>query len=137
MDQPCNGLRILVAEDNLINRRLISKVLERMGHPALLVENGQEALDALADGPFSMVLMDVQMPIMDGLEATRRIRAGKVACADPDTPIIALTAHTYDDDRERCLTAGMTDHLQKPIDIGELRRLIARHHPADSLTADE
>ncbi|MEF3697484.1 response regulator [Desulfolutivibrio sp.] len=136
MEQPHHGMRILVAEDNLINRRLISKVLERMGRPALVVENGQEALDALADGPFSMILMDIQMPVMDGMEATRRIRAGEVASADPDIPIIALTAHTHDDDRERCISAGMTDHLPKPIDIGELRRLVARHNPADGQTAD-
>jgi CheY-like chemotaxis protein len=127
MDQSPAGLRVLVAEDNLVNRKLISKVLERMGSLARMVENGQQALDALAGEPFSLILMDVQMPVMDGLEATRRIRSGGVPAADPDIPIIALTAHSQEEDRQRCLDAGMTDHLAKPIDIAELRRIISRH----------
>jgi len=129
MEQPHDGPRILVAEDNLVNRRLISRVLERLGIGARLVENGQEALEALAGECFSLVLMDVQMPIMDGLEATRRIRAGEAAAVTADIPVIAMTAHTHEDDRKQCLAAGMTDHLSKPIDIAELRSIIARHLP--------
>ena len=129
MEQPYDGPRILVAEDNLVNRRLISRVLERLGIGARMVENGQEALEVLAGESFSLVLMDVQMPVMDGLEATRRIRAGEAAAVAADIPVIAMTALTLDDDRKQCLAAGMTDHLSKPIDIAELRRLIARHLP--------
>lgn len=132
MDHSRQGSRILVAEDNPLNRRLISKVLTGMGRQARMVENGLEALEALAAEPFSLILMDIGMPVMDGLEATRRIRAGEIAAADPDIPILALTAHYDAEDRQRCLDAGMTEHLAKPLDVAELRRTILRLAPPES-----
>jgi CheY-like chemotaxis protein len=107
-----NPLRILVAEDNPVNVKLTLKLLERMGYGAEVAGNGFEVLDRLEHGAFDLVLMDVQMPEMDGLEATRRIRAGW-----PERPIriVAMTANAMEGDREMCLAAGMDDYLSKPI----------------------
>ncbi len=119
-------LRILVAEDNPINQLVAQELLEGRGHRVRVVENGREALEALSREPFDLVLMDVRMPEMGGEEATRRIRAGEVAGADPGIPIIALTAYALEGDRERFLAAGMTDYLAKPITLGDLDRALAR-----------
>ena len=123
------GLRILVAEDNRVNQRLIEMALLRMGHRATLVGNGRLALEAVRRESFDVVLMDVQMPEMDGLEATRAIRnAERAAAADGlpmHVPIIAVTAHAMAGDREDCLHSGMDDYIAKPIDVEELRRVLA------------
>jgi two-component system sensor histidine kinase/response regulator len=103
-------LLILLAEDNLVNQTLALRTLERRGHRVTVARNGQEAVDLARDRHFDIVLMDVQMPLMDGLEATRLIRQ-----SDPLIPIIAMTAHSLDTDRERCLAAGMNGHTTKPI----------------------
>jgi CheY-like chemotaxis protein len=105
-------LRILLAEDNAVNVKLATRLLERMGYAAAVAGNGFEVLDHLEREPCDLVLMDVQMPEMDGLEATRRIRARW-----PDRPlwIVAMTANAMDGDREMCLAAGMDDYLSKPI----------------------
>jgi CheY-like chemotaxis protein len=107
-------LKILVAEDNLVNQKLLSKLLERRGHLALVVKNGQEVLDLLQENSFDVLLLDVQMPVMDGITAAREIRA-REAGTDRHLPIIALTAHAMLEDRQRCLAAGMDDYLSKPI----------------------
>jgi CheY-like chemotaxis protein len=118
-------LNILLAEDNAVNRILAVSLLEIRGHSVMAVENGAEALAALAAEPFDAVLMDVRMPDMDGEEATRRIRSGEVPGLDPRIPIVALTAHALKGDRERFLAAGMDDYLAKPVDTAALDRVLA------------
>ncbi|HEY3568127.1 MAG TPA: ATP-binding protein [Thermoanaerobaculia bacterium] len=117
-------LRILLAEDNSINQRVGLLLLERMGYIADVAGNGIEALEALRRQPYDLVLMDVQMPFMDGLEATRRIRAELPAERQPR--IVALTANVLREQREACLAAGMDDFVQKPIVLADLRAAIFR-----------
>ncbi len=117
-------LRILLAEDNAINQRVAVRLLEKAGHTVTVAENGQAALDALRHGQFDVVLMDLQMPQMDGLEATAAIRADEQADGR-HMPIIAMTAHAMKEDRKRCLAAGMDDYISKPVDSAALRRALA------------
>ena len=105
--------RILLAEDGVVNQRVAVLMLESRGHEVTVVNNGKEAVDAFGTGAFDLILMDVQMPEMDGLEATRKIRA--LESGGAGVPIIAMTAHAMRGDRERCLEAGMSDYLSKPI----------------------
>ena len=115
---------MLVAEDNPVNQRVVAAVLARAGWPHALVANGAEALERVAAERFDLVLMDVQMPRMDGLEATRRIRALE---RGRRVPIVALTANAFAADREACLAAGMDDFLAKPFRTEELVALLDRH----------
>jgi signal transduction histidine kinase/ligand-binding sensor domain-containing protein/CheY-like chemotaxis protein len=117
------GLRILLAEDNLVNQRLVTRLLERRGHQVVPVATGRQALEILARESFDMILMDVQMPDMDGLEATRAIRSREQS-RFARTPIVALTAHTMKGDRERCLAAGMDAFITKPIDAVEFLTVV-------------
>jgi len=119
-------VRVLVAEDNSVNQRVVLKLLERFGCRAEAVTNGREALAALELAPYDVVLMDVQMPDMDGLETTRRIRTVEAAEGRPGLPIIALTANAMRGDRERCLEAGMSDYISKPVDAGDLENALRR-----------
>ncbi|MBE3032775.1 MAG: response regulator, partial [Actinobacteria bacterium] len=119
-------VRILLAEDNPINQRVALKTLEKLGYRAEAVGNGAEALEALARQRYDLVLMDVQMPEMDGMEATRRIRDEHSAVRDHSVPIVALTAHAMKEDRDACLAAGMNDYLSKPIKPDELAAALAR-----------
>jgi CheY-like chemotaxis protein/HPt (histidine-containing phosphotransfer) domain-containing protein/two-component sensor histidine kinase len=120
--------RVLVAEDNPVNQRLLHALLSRQGYVTRLVSNGQEALAALAEQPFDLVLMDVQMPVLDGLAATRAIRAHP---AGARVPILALTSDVLDGERERCLAAGMNDCLPKPIVPDVLQHKLSQWlHPA-------
>ena len=107
------GLRVLVAEDNAVNLMVVSRVLKRLGCEVVTVVNGQEAVEASATQTFDAVLMDCQMPVMDGLEATRAIRARETS-GGRRLPIIALTADAMSGDRDRCRSAGMDDYLTKP-----------------------
>jgi two-component system, sensor histidine kinase and response regulator len=118
--------RILLAEDNLVNQKVALKVLERLGYSAEVVDNGLAAVEALCAGAYAAVLMDVQMPQMDGLEATRQIRKPGSGVVDPRIPIIALTAHATEGDRTDCLRAGMDDYLVKPIRPIELAETLER-----------
>lgn len=117
------SLRILVAEDNAINQRVITGLLNKLGHLATLVGTGKQALEALERQEFDVVLMDVQMPEMDGYEATRAIRA-RDAEQNRHTPIIAMTAHAMKGDREQCLEVGMDDYVSKPIQPKDLQRAL-------------
>jgi len=120
-------LRLLVAEDNPVNQKLAVRLLEKRGHEVVVAANGREALDALARGPVDLVLMDVQMPEMDGFEAAAAIRAReRAAGSGPRLPIVALTAHAVKGDRERCLAAGMDGYLTKPLQAAALFETIER-----------
>lgn len=116
-------LRILLAEDNAVNQKLALRVLERRGHFVQLANNGEEAVAALEEESFDLVLMDIQMPEMDGLEATEAIRQ-KEKGTDTHIPIIAMTAHAMKGDQERCLAAGMDAYISKPIKAEELFAVI-------------
>ncbi len=119
------ALRILLAEDNAINRAVATGMLEKQGHEIVHAENGSEAVEAIERGQFDLVLMDIQMPEMDGFEATSRIRELEKAGARK-TPIVAMTAHAMAGDRERCLAAGMDDYIAKPLKKEELHGVLAR-----------
>ncbi len=115
---------VLVAEDNAVNRLFLAALLDRMGHSAHFVENGLEALQAVQEHRFDIVLMDVHMPVMDGIAATESIR--QLDAQPPTLPIVALTADAYADTRTRCLSAGMDDVLVKPLGLPELDALFQR-----------
>jgi two-component system, sensor histidine kinase and response regulator len=119
------GLRLLLAEDNLVNQRLAARVLEKHGHQVTVVANGLEALMALENNHFDLILMDLQMPDLDGMETTRVIREHESG-SGRHIPIIALTAHALQGDRERCFDAGMDDYISKPIKMDELLRAVDR-----------
>jgi len=127
--------RILLVEDNAVNRTIATRLLEKRGHVVIAVENGALAVEATANQQFDIVLMDVQMPVMDGLTATSRIRAREHATGG-HVPIIAVTAHALDQDRQRCLGAGMDEYLPKPIRSSDLFAAIARLAPAARAAAD-
>ena len=118
-------MEILVAEDNLINQKLATYMLTNLGHKVVIAANGQDALDKFRAGNFDVILMDVQMPVMDGFEATQLIRAVEKE-SGKRTPIVALTAHAMKGDRERCLEAGMDDYISKPINNKELTDALTR-----------
>jgi PAS domain S-box-containing protein len=118
-------LQVLVAEDNQVNQLVATRIFEKLGHQATVVSNGREAFVAFQAGKFDLIAMDVQMPEMDGLDATSAIRAWEKT-AGTHTPIIAMTARTMKGDRERCLAAGMDGYTSKPIRIGELEHAIAQ-----------
>ena len=124
----CPDLRILVAEDNAVNQRVVRTMLRRLGYRVDVAANGLEALRALEELAYDLVLMDCQMPQMDGYEATRRLRA-REPLGRP-TKVIALTANAMKGDRERCLDAGMDDYLHKPIRLQDLRSMIEKHFAA-------
>jgi CheY-like chemotaxis protein len=120
------GLHILVAEDNPISQVFTAKILEKIGHRPTVVANGEEVLEALVRHNYDLVLMDVQMPLMDGIEATAKIRAHSGDSVDPNIPIVAMTAHAMQGDREKCLEAGMDGYVSKPVDMDELTTTISR-----------
>jgi signal transduction histidine kinase/ActR/RegA family two-component response regulator len=126
------GLRILVAEDNPINQKVVARMLEIEGHRVTVAADGQQALEFIEREPFDLILMDVQMPGMSGLEAARRIRERERARGGR-IPIIALTASAMKGDRERCLEAGMDDYLSKPVRPAALQEIIARYAPSPDL----
>jgi two-component system sensor histidine kinase/response regulator len=119
------GLAVLVADDNEVNRLLAIRQLQRLGHTATAVSDGHEAIDAARSGRYALILMDCQMPGLDGFEATRVIRSLENEGAST-TPIVAMTAYAMEGDRERCLEAGMNDYLPKPVELEVLRTTIDR-----------
>jgi len=126
------GLRLLLAEDNETNQLVARLILEQLGHEVEIAENGRAVLEWLSAEPFAAVLMDCQMPEMDGYETTRQIRAGKVRGLNPNIPIIALTAYAMPADRTRVLEAGMDDYVTKPISKEALHAALARCGLMDS-----
>ena len=121
--------RILVAEDNPTNRLVALAQLQKLGYKADAVVNGAEAVEAVKDGDYDLVLMDAQMPVMDGLDATRNIRRSSKGAI----PIIAMTAGAMPADRDRCLAHGMSDYLAKPVDLGLLEEVLERWLPASDV----
>jgi CheY-like chemotaxis protein len=121
--EPDANLRVLLAEDNLVNQRLAVRLLEKRGHRVVVAATGLEALQALEKESFDLVLMDVQMPEMDGLEATAAIRE-KEKGSGLHQAVVALTAHAMKGDREKCLASGMDGYLSKPIRPQELDQLL-------------
>ena len=119
-----NSHHILLAEDNLINQKVALGMLKKIGLRVDVVSNGQEAITALTQKPYSLVLMDCQMPVMDGYEATAHIRKASSPVLNPNIPIIALTAHAMQGDREKCLEAGMNDYITKPIAAQDLLTIL-------------
>ncbi|MBI2677633.1 MAG: response regulator [Candidatus Koribacter versatilis] len=117
-------LRILLAEDNVVNQKVATRLLARQGHAVIVALNGEEAVALAAREPFDLVLMDIQMPVMDGFEATKAIRRAEKATGK-HVPIVALTAHAMKGDEERCLAAGMDRYLSKPVQAKELHAAIA------------
>jgi CheY-like chemotaxis protein len=134
VDSSRQALRILVAEDNELNQQLVVAMLSRLGHQADVVGDGVQALAAASRRHYDVILMDLQMPVLDGIEATRRLIAGSSA---KRPRIVALTANATSGDREACLAAGMDDYLAKPIEMMTLRQALARCEPvpADPLDA--
>jgi CheY-like chemotaxis protein/HPt (histidine-containing phosphotransfer) domain-containing protein len=126
---PAPGLRVLVAEDIAVNQKLAVRLLARQGHEAVVVDDGEQALAALEQGGFDLVLMDLQMPVLDGLEATRLLRERERArplATGQHVPVIAMTAHAMQGDRERCLAQGCDDYVAKPMRFRDLTAAIER-----------
>jgi CheY-like chemotaxis protein len=120
------GYRLLLAEDHPVNQKIIMAVLGKANHSVALAENGRIAIEMAARERFDAILMDVQMPEINGLDATIAIRAHEAATGGQRTPIIALTANAMQSDRVRCMDAGMDDFLAKPMKTGELHEKLAR-----------
>ncbi len=130
------SLRVLVAEDDRTNRVVISRMVERMGHQVVAVEDGYAALEAMDQGRFDLVLMDVQMPRVDGLECTRMIRAREAHDGASHLMVVALTADALSKDRQRCREAGMDEFLAKPVAMADLEKVMAQVHRALEASAD-
>jgi CheY-like chemotaxis protein len=128
---------VLLVEDNLINQKVALHQLGRLGYAAHVASNGEEALKALALHDYALVLMDCQMPLLDGFEATRRIRDAERASGGHRLPVVAMTANAAEGDRERCLAAGMDDYLSKPIVRETLAALLRQYiaPPAQAVAA--
>lgn len=124
-------LLVLLVEDHPVNQMLATTLLKKWGHTVVLAQNGQEAVDLFPHSPWDVVLMDMQMPVMDGLQATEKIRAMELP--NQRIPIIAVTANAMASDREACLQAGMDDHLPKPINSKNLQAML-EHYTAPSRT---
>jgi osomolarity two-component system sensor histidine kinase NIK1 len=117
-------LNILLVEDNLLNQRIVTFSLKRYNHEVVIANNGVEAIERFREQKFDVILMDIMMPVMDGLEATIKIREEEIAkCTEKRTPIIALTANTMDNDRDKCITYGMDEFMAKPFDIEKLKTI--------------
>ncbi len=133
-ESPRRRLRVLVVEDNATNQKVAAALLERSGCRTDVAGNGQEALQQLASKTYDVVLMDCQMPVMDGYETTRRLRSGEFPVLDRTVPVVAMTASAMQGDREACLAMGMDDYVSKPLSAGQLfdviDRVIARRGPS-------
>jgi CheY-like chemotaxis protein len=124
--QQYRGVRLLLAEDDPVNQQVASDLLNDVGLTVEVVANGQQAVERACTGDYALVLMDMQMPVMDGIDATRAIRQFFAPAA---LPILAMTANAFDEDRQRCLAAGMNDHIGKPVDPEHLYKILLRWLP--------
>ncbi len=122
-----SDFKILIAEDNLVNQKVAKRVLIHLGYEADIVSNGLEAIRAIADKSYDLILMDIQMPEMDGLETTRYIRKQESELQLPPIAIVAMTANATDDDQNICRDAGMSDYISKPIQIDKLKSILQRY----------
>jgi CheY-like chemotaxis protein len=127
-------LEILLAEDNIVNQKVASNLLKKWGHNVTIVNDGKEAIEILTTKAFDMILMDVQMPNVDGVEATKRIRNSKSSNISSHIPIIAMTAHAMKGDRERFIKAGMNDYISKPIDLKEVFAMMKKYAIKKAIT---
>ncbi|THB67532.1 MAG: response regulator [Desulfovibrio sp.] len=119
-------LKVLLVEDNHLSAMLVNKHLESLGHEVTSADNGRQGLDLLARYPYDVVIMDLQMPVLDGLAATTMLRQGEAGELNRNVPVIALTAHALDEFREQCRAAGMSDFLSKPVELEALAQAIDR-----------
>jgi PAS domain S-box-containing protein len=126
LDDALQDMRILVVEDNKVNQKVAKGILNRLGFQCDIVENGQQALDILNEKVYDLVFMDIQMPVMDGLTASKAVRNQNTQIRRHDVPIVAMTAHAMKDSRQKCLDAGMDDFISKPIDPTEVLSVIER-----------
>ena len=131
-DDPADAGAVLVVEDNLVNQKVVTAVLNKRGYRVSVANNGEEGLEMLEKGQFAIVLMDVQMPVLDGLEATRRMRADD---RWKTIPVIAMTAHAMTGDREKCLEAGMNAYISKPVHSAHLLATIEAYILQSTATA--
>ena len=136
VDHDLTGQRILIAEDNVTNQLVLKKMLSKTGADLAFARNGHEAVDDFQNNKCDVVLMDMSMPVMDGLEATQQIRTWEQEWERPACPIIALTANAMRSDRERCIAAGMSDFLSKPVRKAELIEVISRYIQSDDPLTD-
>ena len=133
----CKKLNILIVEDNLMNIKIAEQFLIKLGHSFSTVRNGKEALEILSQVRFNIILMDVEMPEMNGLEATRRIRNGEAGSVNSGTPIIAMTAHALDNFRIECESAGMNDFVSKPVNFYELGMILKKYSSSHNYCTDK
>jgi CheY-like chemotaxis protein len=120
-------LHILLVEDNIVNTRIATQFLSKMGHETVAALNGKEGIDKLSKESFDIVLMDVEMPEMDGFEATLRIRNGEAGTDNSNIPVIAMTAHALNDFKNDCLKAGMNDFISKPVNFSKLGIILNKY----------
>ena len=116
-------LKILIVEDNLVNIKVFTSILKKININYKVANNGEEAIEQVSKDKFDIIFMDMQMPIMDGVTATKKIRDLK-----HDTPIIALTANAFEEDKQKCFDAGMNDFLSKPVKISSIRNMILKYN---------
>ena len=123
------AMRILVAEDHPVNRKILQEYLEKLGYEADVCTNGVEAIDAISQNAYDIVLMDIHMPVMDGLKATNLLH--RLIPEDRIPPIIAVTGNSKREDKEACLEIGMRDFISKPVMLSELKRVLQQWGPSD------
>ncbi len=129
-ERPSCGLKVLLAEDHPINQRVAQRMLQKLGHEVVITADGRQALEAYESGGFDVILMDIQMPEMDGFETLQAIRAIETG-SGRHTPVVAMTAHAMQGDRERCFSAGFDGYLSKPIHQADLAAALDPHIHAE------